>query len=336
MAGPIDTIDVAVLREIARQVFGTDTRVLDFRLLGAGSGNLAYLVALSGPHRPYVFRFGQGLREDMYEAEATNYGVVASATGVRVPEIVAIDRSRSVAPTSFMVLEYLAGDEWTALCRPGHTGTTSAEKRQIRAAVGRFYADLHAVTRPATTADESLRPVLLGLAQFAVAVRDGYLPADAIDLDLVAECERVVRADAGVRTAMLSMCLSDGEIHVERHDGGYRVGFVLDLEWAGFGNRLLDISGQLLPGVGLVTLDAPVAVPPDRLRRDPFFQAYEARQTSGSLDYAALGRLALYNQLSTWGLVAGEPAPAEKKRWIRATKLPLLDQLIRRVSAGAR
>jgi hypothetical protein len=38
-------------------------------------------------------------------------------------------------------------------------------------------------------------------------------------------------------------------------------------------------------------------------------------------------------QLSTWGMVAAEGAPAEKKQWIRETKLPLINQLLDLVSA---
>lgn len=61
--------------------------------------------------RPWLwFRFNRGVREDVYEAEAVNYERVAGATGVKVPEVVAIDRSRSLAPTSYLVLEFLTGE----------------------------------------------------------------------------------------------------------------------------------------------------------------------------------------------------------------------------------
>ena len=44
-------------------------------------------------------------------------------------------------------------------------------------------------------------------------------------------------------------------------------------------------------------------------------------------------RLALYSQLSTWGLVAAEPAEPEKKQWIRNEKSPLINELIELIAA---
>ena len=329
IAGIVGAVGEGVLGDVARHVFGARTRVLASRLLGAGSGNVAYRVALSGQDLPLVFRFNRGLRRDDFEDEAANYRLVAAATGIRVPQIVAIDRSRTVAPTSYMVLEYLEGDDWAALCRPGNADTSAAEKRAIRGEVGRFYARLHALTRPAT-ADESLASLLLGLAQFPVAVQAGYL---TVDLEQVAACERVVRGDAAMRSATLSLCLAGGQLYFERRGGAYRLGFVLDLEWAGFDNRLVDLSrhvGSWALDEPIWALDAPVEVAPADLRGDPFFTAYAER---APVDYEGLCRLALYTHLSTWGLVAAEPAAPEKKRWIRDHKLPVINRLIQLIAS---
>lgn len=320
-----DTVGHDVLNAVGRHVFGAGTTVLASRLLGTGSGNLAYVVRLSGRDRRFVFRFNRGFREDVYDAEAVNYGRVAAATGVKVPEVVAIDRSCSVAPTSYMVLEYLTGEEWTALCRPENVATNPEQKREIRAVAGRFYAALHAERRPAA-GEESVSTLLLGLAQFVEAVEAGYL---TVDLDKVAECQQVVRADTAVHSAELSLCMSDGEIYFEHRGGHYELAFVCDLEWVGFGSRLADLTTQ--PLAGITPADSPLTIAPDELSRDPFFLAY---QESLPVDYAALRRLALYTQLSTWGLVAAEGAPAEKKRWIRENKLPLINRLIDLVAQG--
>jgi aminoglycoside phosphotransferase (APT) family kinase protein len=179
------------------------------------------------------FRFNRGFRDDVYESESANYRMVAAATGVRVPEIVAIDRSRDLLPTSYMVMEYLTGQDWTALCAADNPATSSRQKRDIRRAAGAV------------------------------------------------------------------------------------------------GNRLADVSGHAVPGRRLWARDTPVSVVPEAIDRDPFFQAYAE---SADLDARALSRLALSTQLSTWGMIAAEGAPPEKKRWIREQKLPLINDLIQLIS----
>ena len=59
-----------------------------------------------------------------------------------------------------------------------------------------------------------------------------------------------------------------------------------------------------------------------------------AYEESWAVDYEALSRIALYAQLSMWGLIAAESAPVEKKRWIREQKLPLINRLIELVSTA--
>ena len=327
LAQHLDSVEDDVIGEVARHAFGSSAEVLTSELLGAGSGNLAYLVALRGEPRRFVFRFNRGFRDDVYESEAANYRMVAAATGVRVPEIVTIDRRRELSPTSYMVMEYLTGQDWTVLCAGDNPATSARQKDDIRRAAGRFYADLHAVTRPAT-AGESVATIAMGLAQFSTAVREGHLD---VDLDKVAACERVVAADGSVQSSTLSLCMSDGEMFFDERAGTYELAFVCDLEWVGFGNRLADLSGQALPGRRLWALDIPVAVAPDTIHRDPFFQAY-AESADVDVDAGAVGRLALYSQLSMWGTIAAEVAPPEKKRWIREQKLPLINELIELVS----
>lgn len=165
-----------VLGAVARRVFGADASVLSSSLLAEGTGNLAHLLTLRGHDRRYVFRFNRGLREDTYDTEVATDKPIAEATGVWVPEIFAIDRSCAEAPTAYMVMEYLTGEDWVELCRPDNTHTTPREKREIRAATGRFYADLHAVTRPASP-EESISTILLRLSQLAGAA-DAGMPVD--------------------------------------------------------------------------------------------------------------------------------------------------------------
>lgn len=65
-----DAVGDDVLDVVARHVFGASTTVLASHLLGKGSGNLAYVVSLTGQDRRFVFRFNRGFREDVYEVEA--------------------------------------------------------------------------------------------------------------------------------------------------------------------------------------------------------------------------------------------------------------------------
>ncbi len=95
---------------------------------------------------------------------------------------------------------------------------------------------------------------------------------------------------------------------------------------SGSANRLADLTGQVLAGDE--RFDHVVTPTPEGLARDAFFQEYGRTHP---VDYEALSRIALYSQLSTWGLVAAEGAPADKKQWIREQKLPLINELIRRI-----
>lgn len=321
----LDEVDTGTLAVIARDVFGGRTEIRHSRLLSGGVGNLAYLVSLAGHDQRYVFRFNRGFREDVYQREVENYALVTAATGVRGPEIITVDRSQRLIPASFMVMEYLAGQAWTELCRPGNPDVSPVQRDAIRASAGAFFADLHAMRRPAT-GDECIFPLVQGLSGFATAVEAGYLD---LDLERVAACERAIRADPAVHTPTLSLCMSDGEIYFDKRNGAHELAFVLDLEWIAFGNRVADLSRHVVPGMELVALDRPVAVAADDLRRDPFFRDYGARIR---VDHDALTRVARYTQLSTWGHVAGEDAPAEKKQWIRDAILPLIHELIELVA----
>ncbi|GAB3432309.1 phosphotransferase family protein [Flindersiella endophytica] len=324
-----ENVDATVLGDLVRHVFGSDTKLRNWRFLGGGTSNVAFQVNVNNDPRSFVFRFSRGLHDDVYETEAANYTTVASATGVRVPEIIMIDRRHALVPTAYMVLEHLAGQEHASLCHPDNTAVAPEQKEHIRSQLGHFYARLHRATRPAQPG-ESVSLILLGISLFHTAVAAGYL---TVDLDTVAACERAVRQDQALAAPTLAFCLPDGEIYFQQRDGTYHLSFVCDLEWSGYDHHLADLTRQAIPGRSLVDLDHPVELDVDSLRRDPFFIGYE--RSGGTADYEAVDRLALYTQLSTWGFVAGEAADPGKKQWIRDSRLPLINRLLQQVASRA-
>lgn len=293
----LDSVDDATLRTAVVSVFGPDTHIHRREFLGLGMSHVVYRILLDRPPVECVLRFSRGL-SDTFDAEIANYAAVYRLTGVRGPQIYAVDRSCNQAATPFMVMEYLSGTEWAALCREN-----KAQAGLIRGQVGEFYAHLHSEGVPRPAGDKP--NLILGIEQLA---EDS---ADYLDLDrrVVENCAAVAR-ELVAHIDRYVLCFSDGELYF-RSDGTYRPAFVLDLQWMRHDLAVVDICSD-------------ATVP-----SDPFYESY-ARVRGIELDTDYLRRVALCRKLSTWGFIATEAASRTRIPWIKS-KRPAITALMKSI-----
>ena len=327
----VKTISAETIQRIATNVFGSDAVVRCSRAIEPSKShgitetppstrNLLYVVDLVGRAEPLVFRFSRG-PEDVYRQEARNYRLLAERTGVRVPTIFEIDTSREIVDTSFMVMEYLHGKLWNYVAHPGNPNTDAAEKAAVGRAVGRFYADVHAVEEASQQRSEA-QTLLYAMDRLESAAARGNVPATPPDVD---RCRRAIISEPAFQSGTRSLCLADTEVHVGKVGSEWRVAFVCDAEWVGFRHRSYDLA-QLLGGpVPWWKVDVPAPhLDPNVIADRPFFRAYGHRR---SVDFGELLRVSAYHQLALWAYVAVSSRTPEKTAWIRS-KAPLLVELI--------
>jgi hypothetical protein len=285
----LDSIDDATLAAAAVAAFGTGTHVLDKRFLGLGMSHVVYRILVDRPPGDCVFRFSRGTA-DTFDNEIANFAAVQRLTGVPGPKIYAVDKSCSHSATPFMVMEYLTGIEWQALCREDES-----QRDAVRWQVGEFYGRLHSETAPRSHKSN----IILGIEQLADPAAE-YLN---LDRDAVLGCvETARRLIAGIDTYVL--CFSDGELYFcPAGDGNYQPAFVLDLQWMQHDLALLDICAHV---------------------DDHFLRGY--RRTSGiDVDVTLLDRLAVCRELSSWGFIATEAASRTRIPWIQSQRPRITD-----------
>ena len=147
-----------VISTIARQVFGPQASVeavVEIRqtsehgipkIVGCNA-NLSYVVRMAGDPQRYVFRFSRGYREDKFEKESRNYALIAEKTDIPTPRVYAVDRTARIAPTPYMVLDWMPGDTWTFLSHSRNPMTNAEEKAGIERDAGACYAQIHSIER---------------------------------------------------------------------------------------------------------------------------------------------------------------------------------------------
>ena len=357
MAGPTIRVEIRqIIEDICRNIFGNTAHVASVQKLGsqrqygilkraAGTRNTVYRVRLLGENREYVFRFHRGGDEDRYRQESENLALVAAAGGVRVPDIYHIDRTRTMAPTPYMVMEFLPGERWEYLTHLDNPQTSQLEKKTIQRETGRLYARVHSRRRPAGAAPAEAQALLGMLERLEAAVRLGH-----IDLDLakLSRCRRAVEQERwflpDAQDGMVSLCLVDSEIFFtrpallgegERRVSAWNLSFLCDAEWVDFRDRCGDLVPLLCAPSPLWELDRPLicASSPGVVAGLPFFQGYAEVLP---VDAEKLAALCLYYQLRFWGnvLFAAQDSP-QKRAWIRRCRGALVAELVERIAAKA-
>ena len=92
----IDNLSSKVIRAVARDLFGNASEVGSIEQLKSGVSNICYKISLKDVPKSYVFRFSKRPNEDRHEYELQHYQLISHATGVPVPNIIKIDRSKHV------------------------------------------------------------------------------------------------------------------------------------------------------------------------------------------------------------------------------------------------
>jgi hypothetical protein len=336
----IDNVGNPTIDRVARKVFGEKVDVSCVREIAPSRShgitetspstrNLLYVVELSNHPHVYVFRFSR-IDDDVYEQEVQNYELLAESTGVRVPTIYALDTSRSIAPTAFMIMDYLPGKLWNYVAHPDNPNTDRQDKASISEIVGRFYARVHDITRRMPEPGIETQTMLYMIDRLEEAAQRDVVHVTAREIDL---CRRAILKEEAFQNRRLSLCLADTEIHVDKKNGEWDLAFVCDAEWVEFRHRFSDLTQVLAGARPWWVLEQPAPdLDPDSIAALPFFQGYDP---DGSLDYARLLQLASYFQLGLWSYIAQSSRSPEKRMWVKKAKEPLIRALVGHVSQRA-
>lgn len=333
----MDVVGTDIISTIAEHVFGKGAEITCLRPIAANKAhgitetppstrNVLYHVELAGHDQPYVFRFSR-VEDDVYEQEAANYSLLSDATGVRVPTIYHLDTSRSLVPTSYMVIDYLPGKLWNYVAHPENPETDESDKRAVGRLIGNFYSRAHAVTRDAREVRPEAQTLLYTMDRLERAVERGNVDASEEDID---RCRQAILNEEAFREEQLSLCLADSEIHVQKKGGDWGISFVCDAEWVEFRSPYADLTQMLAGPLPWWRLEKPAPyLDPEEVASRPFFRGYDPDRL---INYRELLRLSAYFQLGLWAYVAMTSRSPDKKSWIREAKGPLIQELIGLVS----
>jgi aminoglycoside phosphotransferase (APT) family kinase protein len=277
------------------------------------NANLSYRVALRAHSQEYVFRFNRGYREDLYDKEIQNYQTIADRTDIPTPKIYCVDRSKEIVPTSYLVMDYMLGDEGTFLSHPDNPDTDKETKKEIQRQMGYHCAQVHNITQQTTEADAEIQKLLGRLQQLEHVVQDGQY---SIDLEKIDLCRKTVAQERYLLLETTSLCLGDSELHFVQESGKWRLSFICDMEWVDFGDPYLDLVLALGGRMGLLDLDSPLRVnDASRVSERPFFKGYQALR---QIDYQRLDRVAVYSQLGLWCSIVDQIYRPEKREFMKS------------------
>ncbi|HIJ65145.1 MAG TPA: aminoglycoside phosphotransferase family protein [Candidatus Hydrogenedentes bacterium] len=320
---PSMTISAKQIVSIAAEVFGSSTEVESCSEILPSSecgipkvcgcnANQSFRVRLRGEPQEYVFRFPRGHRDDLYEKERTNYRLVAANTDIPVPRVHRIDRSKRLVPVGYMVMDFMAGDEATFLSHPQNPRTDQQEKDEIQEKTGYCYAQVHNISREASSPRSAIDRLLYNLQQLENVVKDGPFRVSLTKID---QCRAVVEGDGDLLFEPESLCVGDSEFHFEKIDGEWNVAFVCDMEWVGFDDPCQDLFMLACAPRRLWGFDRPFALDEQELATRACMRGYEQLR---EIDYARLARMALYKQLGAMCSCLDQVYRPEKRAFMKS------------------
>jgi len=278
----VNEVDQPSIEQIAKGAFGSDARVVSateirpvvehgvLKVCGCNA-NVSYIVSLSGHDQKYVFRFSRARREDRFDHEMRMYQLVQANTDIPTPRIHVIDRSRSIVPTSFMIMDYMEGTAAEFLWHPQTPLTSPSEKEDIARQSGRCCAALHCVAKPAEP-NEFAGRLLSRLNQLRDVVRDGQY---AIPVEKLDRCGEAIAQAPHLRVPEKSLCLEDSELFFAKAEGEWRPAFLCDTEWMDFGDPYLDLALRVCAPQYFWELASPLSLEnAEEVLKRPFFQGY--------------------------------------------------------------
>jgi hypothetical protein len=294
-----------------------------------GTRHVPFAVRLDRRPGEVVVRFARPGVQNVFRTEIENYVLIRDLCDVQVPVIHAIDSTCRIAPTAYMVMQYMGGKPFAWWTDPLNPESTSAQKAAFGREFGRIFARAHAWRRNARDPEAFRRLQLALFGALEQAVRDRELSADRSTL---ARAREVFETHPGLREPTDVFCLLDIECYAFCPDLSTHRPYVLDVEWARFSGRARDLFGKAVE-TNVWQLEEPMEIRPEKARSQPFFQGYCEVHT---VDFDALADIAPLLQLSMWCNLLDERAYTPNLlAWIREHKAGLLDSLIRYVAGKA-
>ncbi len=319
----INEVGSDAISTVAKQVFGSQASVeavVEIRptsqhgipQIEGCNANLSYVVRMVEDPQKYVFRFSRKHREDRYETEAKNYALIAESTDIPTPRVYAVDRTARIAPTPYMVIDWMPGDIWSFLSHPANPMTNPEEKEEIERHVGDCYAQFHGIERKTSSARQGVEKLLYRLEQLCHVVQDGQF---AVEMTKLERCRQIIESDSSLLMQTESVCVNDAELHFVKTNGRWKPSFVCDMEWVDFGDPYLDLAKVCSPKAfwdleSLFAIEDAYSV-----ASRPFLKGYGEHRF---IDYDRLGRFAGYAHFSVMCSIVGQVYRADKRAFMKS------------------
>jgi aminoglycoside phosphotransferase (APT) family kinase protein len=336
----VQSVEPLAIAEIVRRTFGHEARVASVReivprsedgvlkIVGC-SWNLSYVVALQEHAERYVLRFNRNRFERgdaTLQVEADNYALISERTSIPTPRLYRLDTSREIVPTGYLVMDYMEGEPAPFLAHPDNPRTTAADKAKILRRWGAATAELHGISRPAAAPDAPRRTLLGRLEQLEHVVQDGQLD---LDLALLERCREAVTRDERLLLEREALLVADAELNLRRVRGDWRVSFICDLEWVGYGDPTSDLVNWLCAPMPLWAVRFPLEPQESQTLRDkPIFRGY---QEVRGIDWARLQAVALTTQLALMCSISCEVYNPQKRAGMKECE-PVYARLLQAVA----
>lgn len=141
----ITPIAVSDLESICKSVFGSDMKLICYQQIGGGQFNTCYRVKLQEPNDDVILRIAPpddkplfSYERCMMSAEPHIYQMMRNA-GIPVPDVIAMDDSRSIINRSFMFVRYIPSIPMN------HPSVPEDAKSLLHMELGKYLARMHAI-----------------------------------------------------------------------------------------------------------------------------------------------------------------------------------------------
>jgi aminoglycoside phosphotransferase (APT) family kinase protein len=226
----------AQLRLLLKEIFGSKTELLDYRISKRRHDYLVLVARLGPPTLEVVLKLAgpEAHLRSPFERTAMLHQLIARRTTLRIAEVLAVDTSYQTVPWRYFVMTYVPGQTWSQV----RGKLTSQELEAAFGQLGRAVAELHAICFSAfgevnTTGTVEANGSLFAALQMRAQQGIQRLPLRQLFLSVLEQ-----HAALFAQTREASLCHEDLHGHnllFDRCAGTWQLAAILDFEkaWAG-------------------------------------------------------------------------------------------------------
>jgi len=227
-----------------------------------------------------------------------------------------------------MVMDYMPGDDYRYLAHPANPMTSSAEKEDLHREAGKAVARLHQITRRAESPDASNRRVVDALDTLERVVRN---TSCRVTPRLIDECREIARGEGALSRSLDAQRIGDGDLHFTRAGSGWKLSFICDLEYTGFGDPDFDLAPMLCYPDFLWDLKEPLTL--GALKGKPVNAFFEGYEEVAPIDYDRVREVAVYAHLCLKCATAREAYGADQREGIEDREPAIYLRLLEAIQA---